>query len=116
MLRVKEQRVVEGSFEEGEKTGTFYVSTSFVSVDLRGSFWSRSWSYRGKERRTTQGVRKFASKAAGESKLEAYPLGYVEDFDERERSRWALNPAAIECLPGVATSAHTSRSDRHPLV
>ena len=23
-----------------------------------------------------------SSKAAGESKLEAYPLGYVEDFDE----------------------------------
>jgi hypothetical protein len=27
-------------------------------------------------------LKKFASEAAGESKQEAYPQGYVEDFDE----------------------------------
>jgi len=27
-------------------------------------------------------LKKTSNQAAGESKLEAYPLGYVEDFDE----------------------------------
>jgi len=34
------------------------------------------------EGRSRRMLKKFVSKAAGESKPEAYPQGYVEDFDE----------------------------------
>ena len=37
---------------------------------------------RTKEKQQTGCSKRLSSKAAGESKPEAYPLGYVEDFEE----------------------------------
>jgi hypothetical protein len=38
-----------------------------------------------------------SSKAAGESKPEAYPLGYVEDFDESRTTLAAFFSILLEC-------------------
>jgi len=66
--------------------GTFYVSTSscghMISLGLlRVPITRLSRESKGGE--DLAGCSKSpSSKAAGESKPEAYPLGYVEDFDE----------------------------------
>ena len=39
-----------------------------------------------------------SSKAAGESKPEAYPLGYVEDFDEPRTKLAAFFSILLECF------------------
>ena len=53
-------------------------------------------------------LKKIVSKAADESKLEAYPQGYVEDFDE-SRTKLA---AFFSILPGASLlmSEHSQRS------
>jgi len=47
-------------------------------------------------------LKKAVSKAAGESKPEAYPQGYVEDFDEGE---WSWRAFSASCY----TSARFER-------
>jgi len=80
----------------GRKTGRFYVSTSFCGrmISPRHASGPNREAIEGKWRRgepirlrknycVTAGCSNSpSSKAAGESKPEAYPLGYVEDFDE----------------------------------
>ena len=46
-------------------------------------------------------LKKPASKAAGESKPEAYPLGYVEDFDESRTKLAGFFSSLLKsgCLP-----------------
>jgi hypothetical protein len=45
-----------------------------------------------------------ASKAAGESKPEAYPLGYVEDFDESRTKLAGFFSILLERLDASTTS------------
>src|SRR4029077_2261169 len=42
-----------------------------------------------------------SSKAAGESKPEAYPLGYVEDFDESRTPLAAFFSSLLKCFGPV---------------
>ena len=50
-----------------------------------------------------------SSKAAGESKPEAYPLGYVEDFDDPR----TMLAAFINSLLAVRWACVSPRSDTH---
>ena len=45
-------------------------------------------------------LKKPASKAAGESKPEAYPQGYVEDFDEPRTKLEGFFSSLLACEPG----------------
>jgi len=44
--------------------------------------------------------KRLSSKAAGESKPEAYPLGYVEDFDEPRTKLAAFFSSLLFCETG----------------
>jgi hypothetical protein len=45
-------------------------------------------------------LKKPSSKAAGESKPEAYPLGYVEDFDEPRTKLEGFFSSRLSCETG----------------
>ena len=45
-------------------------------------------------------LKKAVSKAAGESKPEAYPLGYFEDFDEPRTKLAGFFSSLLSCEPG----------------
>ena len=51
-------------------------------------------------------LKKPASKAAGESKPEAYPLGYVEDFEEPRTKLAGFFSGLLACEPGCLPIHH----------